>query len=145
MSKIRKKVNVNAISPVLLGWYSRYLDFLGKGEALVYTMVSKKMYVYGAYFRLTSTEWSPVFNCHRSALSPLIVKIESSISPKLNIWFSNDVPCIKLFTIFTMQSHEGNIKKCNFITHFLSCLPIVLQSKSHTAHTKANDKKKHIS
>ncbi len=45
-------------------------------------------------------------------------KNELPIPPNLVIWFLNVGPFMKLFTIFAMQLHGGNIKKCNCITQF---------------------------
>ena len=87
------------------------------GGAMECSTVSKLfLYVYGTYFQLTPTLQSPIFDPHRAALFfSITVKIELAIPPKPNIWISNVAPHTKLFAIFVMQSHGGNIKKCDCI------------------------------
>ena len=84
-----------------------------------YYCKGEKFCVYGTFLRLTPTSPSPTFDQHRSSLFfSSTEKNESSIPPKSRLLILKCRPFMKLFTIFAMQSHGGNIKKCDCIVRF---------------------------
>ena len=46
---------------------------------------------------------------------------------------------MKLFLIFAMQSHGGNIKKCDCIGRFFLCTRVVQQSENHAVQKNADN------
>ena len=103
-----------------------------------YYCKGKKFCVYGTFLRLTPTSPSPTFDQHRSSLFfSSTEKNESSIPPKSRLLILKCRPFMKLFTIFAMQSHGGNIKKCDCIVRFFLHTPVALQSENQALQKNA--------
>ena len=72
--------------------------------------------------------------CHHPSFFLHHCKDQIGNPPKPNIWFSNVAPHTKLFVIFAMQLHGGNIKKWDCIAQFvhvpaLHCKVTIMQYK----------------
>ena len=124
---------------------SDYLDIMWQenveiGGAMVSTTVREKIvcvwHIFTLYSNFTITHFWP------TSLVPffsITEKNELPIPPNLVIWFLNVGPFMKLFLIFAMQSHGGNIKKCDCIGRFFLCTRVARQSENHAVQKNADD------